>query len=210
MKVGIIGAGSVGRALGRALAKSGHEVLFGLRDPEKSDARFMSVVAEGQARIGTVAEAAAFGDALVLAVPWTAAREAIEAAGDLTGKCLLDATNPLLPGLAGLDHPEGASGGEQVAAWARQARVVKIFNTTGYENMTDPRYGEASAMMPYAGDDRAAKAAARQLAADIGFEPVDAGPLAAAHELEALALLWVRLAVMQGLGRDIAFALLRR
>jgi 8-hydroxy-5-deazaflavin:NADPH oxidoreductase len=86
---------------------------------------------------------------------------------------------------------------------------VKIFNTTGFQNMANPVYGGEPSVMFYAGDDGEAKALAHQLAADLGFDPVDAGPLIRARELEHLALLWISLSV-RGHGRDIAFRLMRR
>lgn len=204
MRIGIVGAGSVGSALGRGWARAGHEVRYGVRAPGSSK------VADPDAPVGTVAEAAAFAEVLVLAVPWGGAESAVRAAGDLAGKVLLDCTNPLLPNLGGLAVGHTTSAGEQVAGWASGARVVKIFNTTGANNMADPRYGGEGVTMFYCGDDPGAKEVAARLAADLGFEPVDAGPLAAARLLEPLALLWISLAYRQGLGREIAFKLLRR
>ena len=95
-------------------------------------------------------------------------------------------------------------------AWAPTARVVKIFNTTGVENMAAPTYGDQAATMFYCGDDEAACAVAARLAADLGFDAVSAGPLRNARLLESLALLWITLAMGQGGGRGIAFKLLRR
>ncbi|HXX56248.1 MAG TPA: hypothetical protein VEJ17_00480 [Candidatus Nitrosotalea sp.] len=109
-----------------------------------------------------------------------------------------------------LDHGQGVSGGEQIATWATGARVVKIFNTTGYENMADPRYDGEALTMFYAGDDAHAKEVAHQLAQDLGFAPQDAGPLANARHLEVLASLWGTLAYRQKLGRGIGFRLVRR
>ena len=208
MRIGIIGAGSVGGALGRGWARAGHEVLYGVRNA--ADPKVVKLTEETGAKAGTVAEAAAFGEVVVLATPWDATEDAIRQAGDLQGKILFDCTNPLAPQLSGLTHKDDTSGGEQVAAWASGARVVKIFNTTGANNMANPRYSEGAATMFYCGDDAEAKAAGRQLAADLGFDPVDAGSLSQARLLEPLALLWIRLAYVQGLGREFAFRLMRR
>ncbi len=210
-KIAILGAGSVGGALGKGWAKAGHEVFFAVRGGSaESDARLAALVEETGGRKGTAAEMAALADVVVLAVPWGATEEAIRSAGDLSGKVVLDATNPLLPNLSGVDVPPAGSGGQQVAAWAPGARVVKVFNTTGANNMENPAYGEGAATMLYAGDDGDAKSVAHQLAADLGFEPQDAGPLAASALLESLALLWITLAYPRGLGREIAFRLMRR
>jgi predicted dinucleotide-binding enzyme len=201
MKISILGAGNVGNALATGWTKAGHQIVFGVRHPEKDPVSGATQV--------SVREAAQASDVIVLAVPADAVAEAIRSAGDLTGKIILDATNPLLPDLSGLDTPAGTSGGERTAALAR-VPVVKIFNTTGYPNMLDPDYNGQHPTMFYCGDDANAKKIAAELARDLGFEPVDAGPLKQARLLEPLALLWISLALKQGLGTGIAFKLLRR
>jgi predicted dinucleotide-binding enzyme len=213
MKIGILGAGNVGGTLGRGWAKVGHEVQFGVRDAaDPKVGQLLSGIAEagGQATAGTVAEAAAASEVVALTVPWEAAEEAIRAAGDLHGKVVFDCTNPLAPNLSGLVLGHDTSAGEQVAGWATGAQVVKIFNTTGANNMADPHFPEGPATMFYCGGDAPAKAVAAQLAKDLGFEPVDAGPLTQARLLEPLALLWISLAYRQGLGREFAFRLVHR
>jgi predicted dinucleotide-binding enzyme len=202
MKISILGAGNVGNALGAGWAKQGHEVIFGVRDPGKK-------TSAESARIVAVKDAAQISSIIVLAVPWNAVPDVIGEAGDLTGKIILDATNPLLPDLSGLDSPAGTSGGEKVAELAR-VPVVKIFNTTGYPNMANPDYNGERATMLYCGDDANAKSTAAVLASDLGFEPVDAGPLRQARLLEPLALLWITLALKQALGPNVAFKLMRR
>ncbi len=213
MRIAVIGAGNVGGALGRGWARAGHEVVFGVRDA--SDPKVKELTAAGEAGGGKivvagVGEAAAASEVVVLAVPWAAAEAAVAEAGDLRGRVVLDCTNPLTKDLSGLAVAAGTSAGEQVAGWAAGARVVKIFNTTGANNMESPRYGDTAATMLYCGDDAPAKEVAARLAADLGFDPVDAGPLVRARLLEPLALLWVTLAFAQGQGRDIAWKLMRR
>ena len=210
MRIGIIGAGSVGGALGRGWARAGHEVTFGVRDPsDPKTARLLEETGAG-AKAASVAEAAAFGEVVVLATPWDATQEAVRSAGDLSGKIVFDCTNPLAPQLSGLTHGFDTSAAEQVASWAPGARVVKIFNTTGANNMADPGFKGVAATMFYCGDSADAKAAGAQLATDLGFDPVDAGSLEQARLLEPLALLWIRLAYVQKQGRDIAFKLMKR
>jgi len=121
----------------------------------------------------------------------------------------LDATNPLTPSFQ-LAIGHGTSGGEQVQAWAPSASVVKIFNTTGLENMANPVYPQGRAAMVYAGGDAHAKQTAAALAADLGFEPLDLGGLDGARYLEPAAMVWIKLAIVQKLGRGIAFGLMRR
>ena len=207
MRIGIVGSGNVGGTLGRRFAQAGHSVAFGSRHPDSPEMKELSRIPG--ARVTSPAEAAQASEAIVLATPWPATAEAIRGLGDLTGKVLLDCTNPLKPKLDGLEVGNTSSGGEQVAQWASGARVVKIFNSIGYNIMENPAFGAESATLFYCGDDAAAKAVARDLAAEIGFDPVDAGPLAQARLLEPFALLWISLA-FGGHGREIAFRLMRR
>lgn len=209
MKIAVIGAGNVGGTLGGRWAAIGHEVVFGVRDPGNPKHAALVSQPGGKARLATIAEAVAPADVVLLATPWDASGAAIAACGNLAEKILIDATNPLTADLSlavGLHD----SGGEQVARWAKGAHVVKAFNTTGFNIMADPVMEGRSAVMFVAGDDSAAKSAVLELAKGIGFEPVDAGPLNMARQLEAMAVLWISCAYRQGLGRDYAFALIRK
>ena len=123
---------------------------------------------------------------------------------------MIDATNPLRPDLSGLVLGHNTSAGEEVARWAEGAKVVKAFNTTGAQNMANPKFGGQRASMFICGDDAAAKKAVATLAEALGFEPVDAGPLAQARLLEPLAMFWISMAYAHGHGPNIAFKLLRR
>jgi predicted dinucleotide-binding enzyme len=207
MNIGIVGSGSVGGTLGRRLAEAGHAVAFGTRRPESPEmSQFASLP---RARVTSQREAAQWAQAIILATPWPSTAEAVRGLGDLSGKILLDATNPVKPDLSGLELENTTSGGEQVAGWARGAHVVKIFNTVGYNIMANPHFGEKPATMFYCGDDVASKAVAHGLASELGFAPVDAGPLRQARLLEPFALLWISLA-FGGQGREIGFQLMRR
>jgi 8-hydroxy-5-deazaflavin:NADPH oxidoreductase len=208
MQIGIIGAGNVGGTLGAGWARRGHKIRFGVRNPNDPELTELLKKIGPAAGAASVSDAAAFGEVVVFATPWPAAYEAVRAAGDLEGKVLLDCTNPLKPQLAGLEVGTTTSAGEMVAEWAAGARVVKIFNNTGYGNMANPAYPLGPVGMFYCGDDEGAKIAAAQL--DLGFEPIDAGPLSQARLLEPLAMLWIWLAVFGGMGADIAFKLMRR
>lgn len=206
MKVAIIGAGNVGRALATGWRKCGHEVTLGVRDP--ASARATELKQQGFT-IAAPNDATAHADVIVLAVPWGAARAAIESLGALAGKIVIDAINPLTSDMSlAVGHSDSA--GETVARLAPGARVVKAFNTTGANNMADSRYGSGKLVMLVAGDDPEAKATVMSLANDLGFEPVDAGPLAMSRYLEPMAMVWIKLALVQKLGRNFGFALLRR
>jgi len=210
MKIAILGAGNVGGALSAALSKKDHSIVLGVRDPAASKYQEMAKALGHATEVAGIRDAAASAEAIVLATPWSATQSVIEqAAGALQGKILLDATNPIGPGFKlALGH--STSGGEMVAAWAKGAHVYKVFNITGYNIMEDPLVDGRRAMMLVAGDNDEHKVRVLQLVRDVGFEAFDFGKLENARLLEPLALVWIRLAYQQGLGRDFAFGILRR
>jgi len=208
MSISIIGAGNVGMALGRAFTQRGESIVFGVPDPEKYR-ESVSALGDG-ASIASTAQAIAASDVAILAVPYAALPAIAQSVPDWQSKILIDATNPLAPGLSGLSLGTTTSGAEELAKLARGARVVKTFNTTGAENMADPRYPGGAPMMPLCGDDADARQRAATLATLIGFDAVDMGPLMAARYLEPFAMTWIHLALKQGYGRKFAFGMLRR
>ena len=210
MKIGIIGAGNVGGTLGKALAAKGHPICYGVRNPQDDKTRAVVKATGAGAKAGSVAEAAAFGEVVLLATPWQATRDAVVSAGDLTGKIVIDCTNPVKPDLSGLEVGHTTSGDEQVAGWAKGAKVFKAFNTTGFNIMADPVIDGVRTVMFVCGDDETAKPVVLRLASDLGFDAVNAGKLAQARLLEPWAMLWISLAFRGTVGRDFGFALLRR
>jgi predicted dinucleotide-binding enzyme len=208
MKISIIGAGSVGQALAKAFIRSGNSVFIGVTNPIKYAEVGLSLGAA--ATLGLVAEAIAYGDIIILAVPFRATDEIAASINDWQGKILVDATNPIAPGLQGLLVGTNTSGAEILAQHAKNARVVKAFNTTGAENMANATYSNSKIMMPVCGDDTDARHKVMALAETIGFEALDMGALHSARYLEPLAMVWIHLAIKQGYGRDFAFGLHRR
>lgn len=208
MSISIVGAGNVGMALAQAFTRRGEAVLIGVPDP----AKYATRVAElgGLARVVSVADAIAASDVVILAVPHSALASLADSLPDWQGKIVVDATNPIAPGLSGLSVGTTTSGAEGFAQRAKGARVVKAFNTTGAENMADSAYPGGMPAMPVCGDDGAARQRVMALATLIGFEAIDMGPLAAARYLEPMAMVWIHLALKQGHGRRFAFAMLRR
>jgi 8-hydroxy-5-deazaflavin:NADPH oxidoreductase len=204
MRLGIIGAGHVGGALGRLWEAQGHDVRFGVRDPGKEAGGGLP-----NSRMGTVADVAAFGDVIVLAVPWDATASALEAAGPLTGKTVIDCTNPVLPDLSGLAIGTTTSAGEEVAKLLPAAKVVKCFNTLGASNFADPTFNGEKASMFYCGNDASAKRIVAELGNQLGFDMVDAGPLSQSRWLEAMAVLWISMVHKYGGSQRSAFRLLR-
>jgi predicted dinucleotide-binding enzyme len=206
MRIGIIGPGNVGSALGSGWSKAGHKVIFGSRNPTSQK---MTELARSTDATAASNREAAEADVIVLTTPWPATKEAVSGLL-LAGKVLVDVTNPLLPDLSGLEVGTTTSGAEQVAQWANGARVVKAFNTVGFNVMTHPQFRDGSAVMFYCGDDAEAKRIVHQLAMDLGFDPHDAGPLTQARYLEPFAMLWITLALNYGYGREFGFKLMRK
>ena len=216
MNITIIGAGNVGGALGKSWAKAGHKIKFGVRHPGDPKHRGLLEACGPNASNATNGEAAAFGDVIAVATPWEATQPAIAECGNLAGKVLVDCTNPLkfTPGV-GLELAIGhaTSGGEMVAQWAPGARVVKCFNTYGFENFADasyPGYGRLKPVMFLAGDDADARRVVAQLAADIGFQPLDTGELKMARLLEPTGMLWIHQAIVQKQGTGFTWGMLER
>jgi 8-hydroxy-5-deazaflavin:NADPH oxidoreductase len=137
MQIGIIGAGNVGGALGKGWARAGHKVTYGVPDPSAERHR-AAAEAAGGAGLRRVRQAAHEADAIVLAVPFDAVGDALAAAGDLSGRLLIDVTNPLRMGAAGLELSIGfdRSGAEHVASLAPGAAVFKTLNQVGFEAMS--------------------------------------------------------------------------
>jgi 8-hydroxy-5-deazaflavin:NADPH oxidoreductase len=205
VRIGIIGAGSLGAALGERLAAAGHAIMFGGGASAEQAASRLGLLA------GPNVEAAAFGDLVALAVPFAAIDAALEAAGPLEGKVLWSCVNALEPDYSGLAVGFDSSGAEEIARRAPGARVVAAI----------PPFAEALASGSLAyerdltpsvficGDDAGAKQLAEQLVRDLGAQPVDAGPLAAARLVEPAMMLLVSIAYA-GVPRDVGLRLLER
>jgi predicted dinucleotide-binding enzyme len=138
-----------------------------------------------------------------------ATKDAIQVARSLAGKVVVDCTNPLKEDNSGLALGYATSGAEQVAEWARGAKVVKALNQAGFNIMGNPVFEGQRAVMFDCGDDAGEKSIVLKLVAEIGFEGIDAGNLVIARLLEPYAMLWIHLAYGQGMGREFAFGLLR-
>lgn len=212
MNITFIGIGNVGGALAANLIKTGHSATIAARDPSSESVR-KAQAATFALRALPVEEALRQADVVFLATPYGANEDALRGlAPALAGKVLVDCTNPVGPGLT---HALGStrSGAEVVQSLAPQARVVKAFTIYGYENFIDTRYpghGELKPAMLIAGDDAAAKATVSTLCTDLGWRPVDAGPLSSSLHLEHMTLLWIKMGRVQGKGAGFVWAMLER
>lgn len=196
MRIGILGAGKMAGALGTQWAGAGHEIMIGARDQSKAQALVDRV---GAARAGTLAEAAQFGEVVLVAVEQHAVLEVVKAAGGergaLRGRVVVDCTVPFVPGAFTLTTAGGPSVVERIAAAAAGARVVKAFNICAAEvyRMTPPVFDGNPLAVPVCGDDPAAVETVSMLARDMGCTPIAAGGLERAALLEATSVFVVGL-----------------
>ena len=210
MNITFIGVGQVGGALAGGLLRAGHRVLIVARDLHSESVR-KALQANPGLQAMSASEAVPLAEVVFLATPYSANGDAL-AGLDLSGKVLVDCTNPVGPGLShGLNSR--VSGAEEVQRLAPEAKVVKAFTIYGFENFEDsryPAYGSLKPAMLIAGDDDGAKAVVGGLCDTLGWRPVDVGPLASALHLEHMTLLWIRMARQQGRGPHFVWAMLER
>lgn len=193
MKIGMIGKGNVGGHLGKGLISAGHEVKFGHRDPNES-----------------AAAAAAFGELIIMAVPYSEVKNvAKDIKGSVDGKIVVDVTNALGPGMGPL-LGSNTSAAEEVQKLFPRSRVVKALNYVFAQNMETGRFGKEALTAFVAGDDAEAKKKVMALAKQIGFEPLDAGPLANSRYLESMAILIISLGYGLKMGPEIGFRLIKQ
>jgi len=214
MKIGILGTGDVGKALGNGFLSRGHEVKMGSREAKSEKAAAWVKSAGAKASAGTFADAAAFGEVVVLSTLWEGTENALKLAGaeNLAGKILVDTTNPLdfskgMPPRLAVGNTN--SGGEEVQRWAPKAKVVKAFNIVGNAHMVDPKFPGGPPTMFIAGNDADAKKSVTEILTAFGWETIDAGGIEASRLLEPLCILWVDYGVKSGTWNH-AFKLLRK
>ena len=207
MRVGILGSGLMGGKLGTLFARSGHEVVFSYaRSMEKLNK--LAKDAKGNARAGTPREAAQDADALLLAVHWLRMDDVLHHAGDLSGKVILTCSLPMDAGNTGVVIGRTTSGAEEFAKKVPKAKIVCAFNTVPSEVFFGVYAARRKADRPslvYCGDDARSKEVAAVLIRDMGFEPVDAGPLRIARYTEPFALLMGQLAYEGNDGPELAY-----
>ncbi len=192
MKIAVIGKGTVGTALATGLKRKGHEIRFGHRDPKEP-----------------VLDAALWGEVVILAVPYEAVEEVAKVLGSaVDGKVVIDVTNALSEDME-LAVGFSTSGAEELQKMLPKARVVKAFNTVFAANQSTGRVGKEQLSALVAGDDEKAKQTVMKLAADIGFDPVDSGPLKSARYLEPMGLLMINLGDILKLGTNLGYKIVK-
>jgi 8-hydroxy-5-deazaflavin:NADPH oxidoreductase len=207
MRVGILGSGLMGGKLGTIFARAGHEVVFSYARSEQK-LKVLARDAKGKARAGTPREAAQEADAVLLAVHWSRIKDALNQTGDLSGKVIVTCSLPMNDDNTELVVAHTSSGAEELAKMIRKARVVAAFNTVPSEVLFAVYEAKRKASRPslvYCGDDESGKGVAAGLIRDVGFDPVDAGPLRIARYTEPFALLVAHLAYEGKGGPELAY-----
>lgn len=205
MTIAIIGTGNVGGALAATWAQKGHHILLGVRDV--SNFKGKELLQNPNTSAMTVQDAVQKAEVILLATPAPMAAEVAQSLGDTNGKIIIDAMNVVMG-----RGPQGFNNTADAILTNTNTRdVVKCFNTTGFNNMLDPNYGDIAIDAFMAGDSVRGKNAARQLALDAGFaECYDVGGNDRFQLMEQFAFFWINLAMFQGQGREIGFKLLKR
>ena len=207
MRVGILGSGLMGSKLGTIFARAGHDVVFSYARSKKKLEK-LAREAGGRARAGTPRKAAEQADALLLAVHWSRFDDVLKQTGDLAGKVIVTCSLPMTNADSGLVVGLTSSGAEELARMVPKAKVVSAFNTVPSEvlfGVYEARRKRTRPSLVYCGDDSSSKRVAAELIRDVGFDPVDAGPLRIARYTEPFALLMGQLAYEGKGGPELAY-----
>ena len=189
--IAVIGTGDVGSALGPEFAAQGHTIVYGSREPQRGKVKELVEKTGELASATTPADAAAQADIVVLAVPGLMVEEITRSLGDLSGKIIIDPTNPLERRMNRLEHAVDTSNAEIIQAAAPGAYVVKAFNTLNWKTMVDPDSAGGAVSIPLVGDNERAKKTVADLVSGMGLEPIDVGPLRDARWVEGMLILWI-------------------
>jgi 8-hydroxy-5-deazaflavin:NADPH oxidoreductase len=207
MRVGILGSGLMGGKLGTLFARAGHEVIFSYARSEQK-LRRLAMDAKGKARAGTPRDAAQEADAVLLAVHWLRIEDILSQPGDLSGKVIVTCSLPMNEDNTELVIAHTSSGAEELARMIPQARIVAAFNTVPSEvlfNVYEARRETNRPSLVHCGDDARGKSVAAELIRNVGFDPIDAGPLRVARYTEPFALLVAQLAYEGNASPELAY-----
>ena len=209
MKVSILGAGNVGRALAQKFFNQKIPVSFGVKNPHDPKHDDLKNLHGDLVSFQKIKDIPSNHDFIFLAVPWSSVAVVLRELKYKKGQIICDCTNPLTSNLKGLQHQDGLSGGEKVSSLLPGAFVIKAFNHTGACNIENPRYENGTTLMLVAGDNLMAKQRTLSLISKLGFQGVDIGGLAEAKHLENLALFWIHMAYNTNVGPNHSLALLK-
>jgi predicted dinucleotide-binding enzyme len=189
--IAVIGTGRVGSALGTELADQGHTIIYGSRDPTAATVRELVERTAGNASATSQAEAVTGAEIVILAVPGMLAKDIAGKLGNLSGKIIIDPTNPLLFDDNGVAHGVDTSNGEIIQSVAPDAYIVKAFNVLSWQFMIDPQSSGGPISIPLAGNDANSKTRVAELVESLDLHPIDLGPIAQARWIEGMAILLI-------------------
>jgi len=189
--IAVIGTGEVAGALGPEFAALGHTIVYGSRNPDRQSVRDLLEKTEGTASATTPSESVIDADIVVLAVPGLMVEQITRGLGDLSGKIIIDPTNPLERGATSHRHAVDTSNAEIIQAAAPQAYVVKAFSTLNWKTMVDPSESGGPVSIPLVGESDKAKRVVAKLVDGMGLEPIDLGGIENARWVEGMLILWI-------------------
>ena len=189
--IAVIGTGNVGAALGPEFAEQGHTIIYGSRDPSSDNVKALVARTGDGTTATTPANAVLDAGIVVLAVPGMLVAEITQGLGDLSGKIIIDPTNPLERTDSGLTHGVATSNAEIIQEVAPGAYVVKAFNSLNWRTMVDPDSSGGPVSIPLAGNSDHAKATVAELVEGMGLEAIDVGPVENARWVEGMLMLWI-------------------
>ncbi|MGI9233103.1 MAG: NADPH-dependent F420 reductase [Woeseiaceae bacterium] len=189
--IAIVGTGDVAAALGPEFSAQGHTIVYGSRKPQSKKSEDLVAKTGVNASVVSPAESIVDADIVVLAVPGMLVAEIVQGLGDLSGKIIIDPTNPMERKLTTFHHAVETSNAEIIQQIAPKADVVKAFNTLNWKTMIDPQSAGGAVSIPLAGDSRGAKKVVAELAEGMGLEPIDVGGVENARWVEGMLILWI-------------------
>lgn len=189
--IAVIGTGNVGGALGTKFAAQGHTIVYGSRNPSSSEVAELVARTGGDASATTQQEAIKGADIVVLAVPGMLVEEITKGLGDLSGKIIIDPTNPIDRSGSEFKMGVASSNGEIIQFAAPDASVVKAFNALNWKTMVDPQSSGGPVSIPLAGNSSDAKATVAELVEGMGLEAIDLGGIENAHWIEGMLIMWL-------------------
>ncbi len=208
MKIAILGTGRVGCTLATIWAKLGHDIMLGSREAARGQ-QVAAGLNHPQISGGNLISACEHGDVILFAFPWYALTDIARAVGKLQGKIIIDCINPMTSsGSLALGHKRSA--GEEIGKEFPLAKPIKAFNHIYLDHFADPMFSGQAANAFYCSNFDDAKAAVIQLATEMGFEPLDLGPLKQARYLEPFAVMWIHMAFYIGMGPEFTLKMVPR
>lgn len=208
MKLAILGTGKMGSAIGKRLACTGYEIVYGSREPQLNMDKFADY---GNISVSSYQDACRQCEAAIVAVPWAHTLPLlISQRENLEGKVVVDLTNPLSADISHLVVPTMSSAAELIAGTLEKSMIVKAFNGITADNFPTPNFSGETAQVFFCGDAAEAKAVAKALINACGYQAEDCGALSNARYLEALAMLWLQLAFWEDKGSDFSFRMVQK